>query len=84
MKIKIMLVLISLISLFVFTSCNKQIFDTTYTFDYAYIKLQNDKVIEGHVESWTDFHDGDQLQITINGITYLVHSCNCTLISYNS
>lgn len=59
---------------------NKQIFDTTYTFDYAIIKLPNGDVIEGNVTSWTDFEDADQLQVVINGNTYLVHSSNAVLI----
>lgn len=56
-------------------------FDTTYAFNYAIIRLQNNNVIEGRVQSWKDFEDGDQLQIKIDGVTYLVHSINCTLIS---
>ena len=59
---------------------NQQLIDTTYTFNYCYIKLQNGDVINGKVDSWTDFKDGDQLQIVISGVTYLVHSSNCTLI----
>lgn len=62
-------------------SCNKQIFDTTYHFDYAYIGLPNGECVEGRVESWTDFEDGDQLQIKIDGTWYLVHAANAVLIS---
>ena len=62
-------------------SCNKQIFDTTYHFDYAYIGLPNGECVEGMVESWTDFEDGDQLQIKIDGTWYLVHAANAVLIS---
>ena len=64
----------------VLSACNKQILDLTYEFDYAYILLQDGTVIHGEVSSWKDFEDGDQLQIVINGDTYLVHSCNATLI----
>lgn len=67
---------------FIFTACNKNVFDFTYNYDYAYIKLQNGEVIEGHVSSWADYEDGDQLQITIDGVTYLVHASNCTLVYY--
>lgn len=62
-------------------SCNKQIFDTTYHFDYAYIGLPNGETVEGKVESWTDYEDGDQLQIKIDGVWYLVHSSDAVLIS---
>lgn len=59
---------------------NYQMFDTTYTYDYAIIRLQNGEVIEGKVEKWTDY-EGEQLQVTIDGVTYLTNSLNCTLIA---
>ena len=59
---------------------NKQIFDTTYTFDKAIISLPNGEVVEGKIDSWTDYEDGDQIQVKINGVTYLVHSSNVVLI----
>lgn len=61
--------------------CNHQIIDTTYKFDRAIISLPNGKVIEGKVTSWTDYTDGDQIQVKIDGKTYLVHSSNIVLIS---
>lgn len=61
------------------TACNKQIIDTTWSFDYAYIKLPNGEVVEGPVDSWKDY-DGEQLQVKIKGITYLTNSYNCVLI----
>ena len=64
------------------TSCNYQVVDLTYNYNYAYIQLQNGEVIEGKVDSWRDYEDGEQLQVQINGIVYLTSSYNCTLI-YN-
>lgn len=61
-------------------SYNKQMVDTTYGFEYAYISLPGGRVIEGTVESWTDFEDGDQLQVTIDGKTYLTHATNVVLV----
>lgn len=62
------------------TSCNKQIIDTDYTFDKAIIDTGNE-VITVNVKSWTDFEDGDQIQVkTDDGTVYLVHSSNITLI----
>lgn len=59
---------------------NKQIFDTTYTFDRAIIKLANDEIIEVEVKVWADY-DGEQLQIVDKGGTvYLVSSYRCDLI----
>lgn len=60
---------------------NQQVFDTTYTFNRAIIALPNGEVVEGRVDSWTDFEDGDQIQVKINGTTYLCHMENLTLIS---
>ena len=64
-----------------FAGCNKQVFDTTYSYEYAIICLPNGEVIEGKVTSWTDFEDGDQIQVKIDGKSYLVHSTNIVLIS---
>ena len=72
------LVLIVLIA--TLSGCNYQVLDLTYTFDKAIIALPNGKVIEGHVDAWRDFEDGDQLQIEINGVIYLVHSEDVVLI----
>lgn len=62
------------------TGCNKQLVDLTYAFDKAVI-VMGDEVITVDIASWTDFDDGDQLQIKAkDGTVYLVHSMNCTLI----
>lgn len=60
---------------------NKSMFDTTYTFNRAIIELPSGKVIEGKVETWTDFEDGDQIQVKIDGDTYLVHASDIVLIA---
>lgn len=72
----------ALLIVFVLTGCNRQLKDFTYKFDYAIIELQNGDVVEGKVESWLDFEDSDQIQVKVNGVTYLVHSSNVTLIKY--
>ena len=58
----------------------RQLIDTTYSFDRAIIQLPDGEIIEGKVSSWLDFEDSDQIQVKINGKTYLVHSENCVLI----
>ena len=63
------------------TGCNKQMVDLTYSYERAILSLPNGEVIEGKVSSWTDFEDGDQIQVRIDGKTYLVHSSNIVLIS---
>lgn len=62
------------------TGCNKQIIDLNYTYNYAIIQLQNGDVVEGSIDSWKDY-EGEQLQIKIDGVTYLTNSYNCTLIN---
>ena len=63
------------------TACNKQVVDLTSSYERAILSLPNGEVIEGKVSSWTDFEDGDQIQVRIDGKTYLVHSSNIVLIS---
>ena len=63
------------------TGCNKQMVDLTYSYERAILSLPNGEIVEGKVSSWTDFEDGDQLQVKIDGKTYLVHSSNVVLIS---
>lgn len=62
------------------TGCNYQMIDTTFKFDRAIISLPNGEIIEGEVDSWTDYEDGDQIQVKIDGKTYLVHSTDIVLI----
>lgn len=84
MKKKIAIVLalaLVLASALIFSACNKQMVDLTYSYERAILSLPNGEVIEGKVSSWTDFEDGDQIQVRIDGKTYLVHSSNIVLIS---
>lgn len=63
------------------SGCNKQLLDTTLSFERAIVYLPNGEVIEGKVQSWKDYEDGDQIQVKIGGKQYLVHSSNVVLIS---
>ena len=66
------------------SSCNgynKELFDTIYKYDTAILSLPDGRVINGMVESWNDYDDGDQIQVKINGDTYLVHASNIVLIA---
>lgn len=79
---KIICVILAVIALVtVLCGCNKQIIDTTYSFERAILTLPNGEIIEGSVTSWKDYDDGDQIQVKIDGETYLVHSSNVVLIS---
>ena len=78
--------IIALIILLMTSGC-----DTTYAsnkspwqtnhFDKAIIYVGGEW-LDIEIDSWADFEDGDQLQITSkDGVSYLVHSTNCTLIN---
>lgn len=60
---------------------NRQLLDTTYTYDRAIISLPNGEVVDGKIQSWRDYEDGDQIQVVVDGKTYLVHSSNIVLIN---
>ena len=79
--IALLLAVILALSVMLLAGCNKQLVDLTYSYEYAIIGLPNGETVEGKVSSWTDYEDGDQLQIRIDGKTYLVHSSNVVLIS---
>lgn len=78
---KLTALVLALILMVLMTGCNKQMVDLTYSYERAILSLPNGEVIEGKVSSWTDFEDGDQIQVRIDGKTYLVHSSNIVLIS---
>ena len=78
---KLTALVLALILVFMMAGCNKQMVDLTYSYERAVLSLPNGEVIEGKVSSWTDFEDGDQIQVRIDGKTYLVHSSNIVLIS---
>ena len=80
-RIAIVLALMVLLASAVLAACNKQMVDLTYSYERAILSLPNGQIVEGKVTSWTDFEDGDQIQVRIDGKTYLVHSSNIVLIS---
>lgn len=65
----------------VLAGCNKQIVDFTYSYEKAILQLPDGTIVEGKVQSWTDYADGDQIQVKINGKQYLIHSEDVVLIS---
>ena len=80
--IAVLLVVLLALTLALFSvGCNKQMVDLTYSYERAIIYLPNGEIVDGKVTSWTDFEDGDQIQVRIEGKTYLVHSSNIVLIS---
>ncbi len=80
-KIVILLVVIAALTTSLISCGNKMVFDTTYSFEEVIAELPNGEILEGKLEGWTDYEDGDQIQIKVDGKVYLVHSTNCALIS---
>lgn len=79
---KIISIVMCLVLVLSLSSCgNKNLLDFTYTFNHAILSLPDGSIVEGQVESWKDFEDGDQIQVKINGVTYLVHSSNVVLMA---
>ncbi len=82
MKKRVFCLLSALVMLLALSACgNRQLIDTTYTFNKAIISLPDGTVVEGKVTSWKDYEDGDQIQVVIDGTTYLLHASNVALVS---
>jgi hypothetical protein len=60
-------------------SCNKQLIDTVYNYNYAIIKQADGSIVSGTVQNWKDYEDGEY-QVKIDDIYYLVHISNLTLM----
>ena len=79
---RLIFVFVILAMVFTLSGCyNKQLIDLNYKFDRAYIRLPNGQCVEGRVDSWLDFEDADQIQVKINGTTYLTHISNVVLVN---
>lgn len=78
----VIILVLCIVSACLMTGCtNRSWGDFTYSFEEAIIRLPNGNIVEGRVDSWLDFEDGDQIQVKINGQTYLTHISNVVLIS---
>lgn len=81
MKKRVALIIFLAIILISCTGCyNKQLLDLTYHYNRAIVRLPNGEIVEGRVSSWTDFEDGDSIQVKIDGKMYLTHISNVCLI----
>lgn len=78
---KLAIIVSSIVLAVSLVACNKQVIDLTYSYERAIISLPNGEIVEGKVQSWTDFEDGDQIQVKIDGVTYLLHASQVILIS---
>ena len=80
-KLYALILVVAVAVTLLFVGCNVDVVDTVYQFDYAIIELPNGEIVEGKVETWRDYEDGEQLQVKVNGKTYLTSSYHCTLIA---
>ena len=70
-----------LLSVGLFTGCgNHVVFDTTFSYDRVQIEMLDGSLVEGKVEAWTDY-EGDQIQVKVNGKTYLTHVSRIILVA---
>ena len=74
--------IIMIVMVFTLTACgNMDMFDTVYTYDYAIISFPDGTSDKIEIKQWTDYEDGEQIQITAkDGTVYLVSSFNCVLV----
>lgn len=59
---------------------NQQIIDTTYNYNKVMIVLPDGGVVSGKLSSWRDYENSDQIQVVVDGDTYLTHISNVVLI----
>lgn len=77
-KVMLLIATIMVIALSL-TACNKTVFDTKYSFDYAYIKIGDGDWQTVKIKKWNDY-EGEQFQLILEDNTVIViHSLNCIL-----
>lgn len=88
MKRFICLIIVTLVLLATITSCgeaspgyNREFCDTTWKFNYCYIYIGGEKLVEGKVDSWLDFENSDMIQVKVEGKIYFTHSSNVVLVN---
>lgn len=77
---KILFALLAIMTMALIGCDNQQVFGKVYFFNYAIIKLPNGEVVEGKVQTWNRY-EGEQLQVVIDGITYMTNSKNVAMIA---
>ena len=78
---KILAVLVLVVLMVALIGCgNRDMIDTVYSYEEAVLSMADGTIVRGKVENWRDYEDGEQIQVKIDGVTYLVNSVNVTLI----
>ena len=88
MKRLICLIMVMLVLLAAIASCggaspgyHREFYDTTWNFNYCYIYIGGEKLVEGQVDSWLDFENSDMIQVKVEGKIYFTHSSNVVLVN---
>ena len=82
MRKRIALALVLVMAALLLASCgNRDYIDTVRTYHEAVIAMPDGTIVSGVVKNWRDYEDGDQIQVKIDGITYLVHSSDVVLMN---
>lgn len=76
----IALIAIAVIVAVTLSGCNRQVIDTTWSYNKVIINRQDGSVIEGKLDGWLDFENSDMVQVKIGNTTYYTHSSNVILI----
>lgn len=78
---KIIATALILCALLTMSSCNMEIVDTVFSYDYAIVSFPGGSSEKIKIRSWRDYEDSDQIQITSeDGTVYLFHSENIVLV----
>jgi hypothetical protein len=79
---KIIALVLVLLTAWLLCGCNKTVFDTTYTFNHAFVSLPDGSCVDGPIRAWKDWEDSDMLQVTFSdGTVYYTHSSNVVLVA---
>ena len=79
-KIIICLCLLVILIVVLLNSCNYDLIDTRYKYDYAIVEFPGGEVKTIQISKWKDY-EGEQIHIKAkDGTVYLVSSFNCVLV----
>ena len=79
---KIIALVLVLLTAWLLCGCNMTVFDTTFTFNHAFVSLPDGSCVDGPIKAWKDWEDSDMLQVTFSdGTVYYTHSSNVVLVA---
>ena len=72
--------MLSTVAVVFLTIGNKDVLGTTFTFNYAKVKVVDGQIVEGKVKRWAKYEKQDSIRVTFeDGDEYYTHSSNVTL-----